>query len=422
MSVEKLDLRCSLVYENTLLEERVFSAGCKVSIGQSSKSTYTLAQHNVGRCHNLLICNKTGAVLTLLPGMRGEISYRGKTQSLQRFLEDPSAMGQTDEAGQHFQLSLGDSGVLVFGRVGLSFDFVEKPAKIPPYRVVELIGANRTFSTLFGCSLAVMMLLVLVSRLFAAPKVELSVEQLPDRFVSFIADSPESAKAMKKEFKRRNKERTRVKKEPGRRDSKQKQKPSEDDRDRKLRKKIASKGLVGAISRERKKKSALSDLLDEGGLGMSLNDAVKSLEQGATARVITSDTDSNNLAAGLIARRGTSQALGEGLIESSGTSRTGQSARRAARNSRLASRGEAAVRLSMPAAAATVTGGILSKQAIAKVVQRNKGAIRYCYESQLTRFPTLRGKVIVDFIIEQTGAVSMVNIPEDTLTNKTAAR
>ena len=48
----------------------------------------------------------------------------------------------------------------------------------------------------------------------------------------------------------------------------------------------------------------------------------------------------------------------------------------------------------------------------------NKGAIRYCYESQLTRFPTLRGKVVVDFIIETNGSVKTIKLPSNSISNK----
>jgi outer membrane biosynthesis protein TonB len=75
----------------------------------------------------------------------------------------------------------------------------------------------------------------------------------------------------------------------------------------------------------------------------------------------------------------------------------------------------------MPASDANVSGGGISKQEISKVVQRNKGAIRYCYESQLSRFPTLRGKVVVDFFIELDGSVRTVKVPTNRLSNKAAA-
>jgi TonB family protein len=51
---------------------------------------------------------------------------------------------------------------------------------------------------------------------------------------------------------------------------------------------------------------------------------------------------------------------------------------------------------------------------------RNKGAVRYCYESQLMRYPTLRGKVVVDFIIDTGGRVSKVKVPTNTLSQSGA--
>jgi hypothetical protein len=183
----------------------------------------------------------------------------------------------------------------------------------------------------------------------------------------------------------------------------------------KIRKKVSNKGVVGAISSARKKKGALQDVLDKGGLGMNLNSAVAKLERGmATARVLTSTGVGGIEVPTLVGRRGTAEADGEGLDEEMpGTGRTG---RRVGRESRLAERREAEVRVSMPSSEATVTGGMLSKKQISDVVMRNKGAVRYCYESQLMRFPTLRGKVVVDFIIDTNGTVNKVKVPTNTLT------
>ena len=54
------------------------------------------------------------------------------------------------------------------------------------------------------------------------------------------------------------------------------------------------------------------------------------------------------------------------------------------------------------------------------MVNSNRGAIRYCYESQLMRYPTLRGKVTVDFIIDTNGRVQKVKIASNKLSQAAA--
>jgi len=53
-----------------------------------------------------------------------------------------------------------------------------------------------------------------------------------------------------------------------------------------------------------------------------------------------------------------------------------------------------------------VVMGSLDKELIRQVIHRNRGQIRYCYESQLTRFPKLHGKVSVKFVISASGSVA----------------
>ncbi|RKH12473.1 TonB family protein [Corallococcus sp. CA053C] len=61
--------------------------------------------------------------------------------------------------------------------------------------------------------------------------------------------------------------------------------------------------------------------------------------------------------------------------------------------------------------------GSLDKELIRQVIQRNRGQIRYCYESLLNRFPKLGGKVSVKFIISATGSVATSNVAQSTAGN-----
>lgn len=61
--------------------------------------------------------------------------------------------------------------------------------------------------------------------------------------------------------------------------------------------------------------------------------------------------------------------------------------------------------------------GSLDKELIRKVIHANRGQIRYCYESQLNRFPKLNGKVAIKFIISPTGSVSASSVAQTTVGN-----
>ncbi|HUU02890.1 MAG TPA: AgmX/PglI C-terminal domain-containing protein [Myxococcota bacterium] len=421
-------LRCALVWERTVLEERLFGPGSRVSVGESPAATFTLRGQSTGKRLTVFRQTSRGTLLWLLPGMRGRVRIAGVTREVSDLLNNES-YEEHDGGGIRFNLGEGDGGVLVFGRAGLKFDTVVQKLKAPAASLRQIVGYDSFTNKIFGIMLAMVLMFSLVSRLFAGSTPGYTVEQLPDRLASFVVDDPETVREFNQEIKRAQQEErkkqqqeqedTRKAKHERRKKSEPaKNEPPLDRETQKMRKKVASKGVVGALSIARKK-GALHDVMGKGGLGMSLNAAVRNLDRGAaSARLLTSTGSTGIALPGLVARRGSAEAIGEGIDEA--RPHTGSSGRRAGRTSRLASRSEAQVSLAMPSSAARVTGGELSRKEIYTVVSRNKGAIRYCYESQLMRYPTLRGQVTVDFIIDIDGSVKSVGIKKSSLTQATA--
>ena len=64
-------------------------------------------------------------------------------------------------------------------------------------------------------------------------------------------------------------------------------------------------------------------------------------------------------------------------------------------------------------------GDALPRDVIRKVIDENKGQIRYCYERELQKAVTLEGLVRVRFVIGATGRVAFVLVTETTLDNLT---
>ncbi len=61
--------------------------------------------------------------------------------------------------------------------------------------------------------------------------------------------------------------------------------------------------------------------------------------------------------------------------------------------------------------------GSLDKELIRKVIHANRGQIRFCYESQLNRFPKLDGKVAIKFVISPSGSVASSQVAQTTVSN-----
>jgi TonB family protein len=78
--------------------------------------------------------------------------------------------------------------------------------------------------------------------------------------------------------------------------------------------------------------------------------------------------------------------------------------------------GKQSVDVGIAAEDATVTGS-LDKELIRQVIQRNKGQIRFCYESLLNRYPKLGGKVSIRFTIASEGNVVTSSVAQSTAGN-----
>lgn len=78
--------------------------------------------------------------------------------------------------------------------------------------------------------------------------------------------------------------------------------------------------------------------------------------------------------------------------------------------------GKKSVDIGITSSEPTVMGS-LDKELIRQVIHRNRNQIRFCYESQLTRFPKLHGKVAVKFVISAQGSVASSNVAQSDVGN-----
>ncbi len=162
-------------------------------------------------------------------------------------------------------------------------------------------------------------------------------------------------------------------------------------------------GLLGAL-----KGQAMSDVLGPGTAGTGMNQAIGGL------RVGTAEAGTQQGFGGMGARGMGFGGGGEGLgIGGAGTVGMGQGSGGYGRVD-LGGRKKDSVRI-VPGQT-TVVGG-LAREVIARVIQEHQSEIKYCYEVQLNRNPSLAGKVTVLFTIDGTGAVADSQVSETTLHN-----
>jgi TonB family protein len=169
-------------------------------------------------------------------------------------------------------------------------------------------------------------------------------------------------------------------------------------------------GRVGLLGAFKGLKGGATDVFGPGGLGTGINNSLGGLKAGAglgdAQGVGGLGTRGNGSGGG-----GT--ALGIGGLGTKGDGRgTGGHG-----GIDLGGKGKATTKI-IPGKT-TVVGG-LDKDVIAKIIRQHQNEIKYCYESELNKNPSLAGKVAVAFTIDPAGAVSDASVTETTLNNGTA--
>jgi len=113
------------------------------------------------------------------------------------------------------------------------------------------------------------------------------------------------------------------------------------------------------------------------------------------------------------------------IASEGGPARKGENAAQAAGIGGLATSGgghlaareksDVAVHGSVSSEDAEIDSPTVDKAALSRFINLRKGSIQGCYEQQLKRSPTLRGKLVVRFTIGTRGQILEVSIDQDTL-------
>lgn len=61
--------------------------------------------------------------------------------------------------------------------------------------------------------------------------------------------------------------------------------------------------------------------------------------------------------------------------------------------------------------------GYLSPEQIMRVVRRNQAAVRYCYENELQRQPSLAGRITIHWRIARNGSVGSARVGSSSMRN-----
>lgn len=398
-------LRVGVIQGGKIIEERHLKSRGDVTIGQDAKNTIVVPASNLPPSFAVFEHKANQYALCFTEGMEGRI--RVGTGDVD--FGSLRSQGLAKKRGNVYVYPLNEQakGKISLGEVTLLFQFVNPPpeaprAELPP--VVKgsfLANMDRLFLAILAASLLLHFSGATCIALKPKPvEQELSLDELPDRFAKvLIPQKIDEPKPVQQEQKG-NEEKKEAKEEKKDTGEKKDVKPAGPAHREELQRKVASKGLLKILGSSGSGGGALEDVL---GNSAGAEDIGAALAGAGGVGVATSDA----LGAGGPKGGGSGQVAGIGDLGTSGGG-----------NVNLGAHKDVAVKGRVTDSTPDVDSSDVDPGAVARYVKMRIKAIQSCYEKELKRNPTLKGKVVVRFSITPSGRVGSVDIEENSLGNE----
>lgn len=192
-------LRIGIIIDGKIVQERLIKLGETVTIGDSPKNTFPLKGLKLPKQDWPVFVYKNGKYhLNFTETMKGKVGAGGSVAGLDKLRQDPSV--EKDGNAWRLPLAESDRGKVAVGDVTVLFQFVSPPPTVnvrPPRldfraRYVEEDDALLfVFLLVFGTGAAV---LVLMAILFLPPEEEAtSLDQLDEKWTKLLVEEPPKA-------------------------------------------------------------------------------------------------------------------------------------------------------------------------------------------------------------------------------------
>lgn len=401
-------LRVALIQGSKITEDRTLKKRVALTVGQDAKNTFVVPVSNLPTSFTLLDLVNNQYTLLFKKGMEGKVSLTGG-QSDEISLDQAISTGKAKARGDVYALPITDAskGRVKLGEIGLLFQFVTPPPETPRAELPPTVKGNffSQIDQFFLLVLSVSMLIHFSGGAYCAfhPKVEereLTLDELPDRFVKAMMPVEIKKPEKKPEVADKGQKKEEKKEEKAAEDKGEKP-PTSAAAKAEIQQKVASKGLLKILGANTGGGGAFEDLL--GGADSSAGSVADALSGASGVGVATADSLANSGIKG--GGAGSAASIGD-----LGTSGGG--------NVQLGEKKEVAVKGRLVDAAPEVESGEVDREKLAAFVRQRKASIQGCYEKELKRNPTLKGKVVVRFNITPSGGTSDIDIEENTLGNE----
>lgn len=399
------NLRIALIQGSKITEDRTFKKRVPVTVGQDAKNTLVVPVSNLPTSFTLFELVNNQYSLVFKAGMDGKVTVNGAEMTLQQAREK----GLAKSRGDALVLPLTDAskGRVALGEVSVLFQFVTPPPE-PKKEELPSTVKGSFFSQIdqfFFLILATSIFVHFSGATFIAcqpmpEEKELSLEELPDRFVKAMMPVEVKKPEPKAEEKGKTEEKKPEKTEEKTEVAEAKAKPStSNERKAELQNKVAKTGLLKIIGASGDGSGAFADVL---GSSNGVGDVASALSGAGGVNMATAEA----LAAGGPKGSGTGSAADIGSLGTAGAGKVN-----------LEEKGPAAIRGKVADATPEVESADIDRNKLNAFLRTRIRAIQGCYEKELKRNPSLKGKVVVRFSITTGGRASGIEIDQDTLGN-----
>lgn len=444
-------LRIGIIQSGKIIEERLLRKREPVTVGESHRNTFVIPATGLPPRFPLFELKGDKYFLTIAEWMDGRLSLGSGVSDLaglkkqgvankvgQVDYKDPSSNAKKKVGVYQVPLSEKSRGKLTFGDVTLLFQFVTPPPLPAKPQLPAIIqggwikGIDWVYSSILLASFIAHSGFVYWCQI-TGPLPKVALDRIDSRFARLIVQKPmprkkpvlpkakdggkKSKKGGKKGKKKVKKSKPKARK-PGPRKPAPRVSPEELARRRAARKRQIAQQLM--------KRTVLGLLgaKGPGGTGSPVNDVLS----GGSAY-------SKNLDAALAKSNGVAVA-GSGSIR--GTRRTGgrsgsltlKGAQNVGRG--LSQGGSGGVKGGKKRRGANVRGkfsigevdtgaGNLDSNALMRLIRRKRRQFKYCYERELKRNPSLRGKLSVRVTVSMRGRASNVELEQNTLNSNVSS-
>lgn len=383
-------LRIGIVQDGKIVKEELIKSGDPVTIGDSDKNTFQLATPTLGKRFQLFEPQKGGAYnLVFTDGMTGRVSYKDDVLGFDQLKTATEVIKKSD--GFHLPLNDSNRGKVMVDGLTILFQFVPPPP--------EPLGASMDFRPRFIDDddpvyygfLSVFWALGIVFGIITvnAPPRQPTVDELPDRFTQMISAPPvEDTPPPPPEP---------METDNGEQVAKQSEAESSQ--------KVAKKSEKDAAAR---REQAREQVMQQSRLLMAIIGTRGESASGSRVEDLLGDADfaGQDLDSALANVSGAEVASSTSMEARTGTA----GGRRDADIGDLQGGKVGSVGVGS-GPAVQVSGNIGVEQedaylesgdaaAVKKVVKKQSGQVKYCYESQLKANPTLAGRVEITFLVK----------------------